>query len=297
MNKATTSLIVFLIIIALGIVVGMRSFIVVPAGHVGVATLFGQVQDTPYPEGMHFPMNPLMEWTMFDTRQKTHKESANVPSQDQLQTQIDVSVQFHLINSMAPRILRETGTFRNVVEVHLIPAVRSEIREQGKSVERAEDFFNETTLKRLQTNVEEALRNYLHPKGIEVQAVLIRDISLPPFITKAIERKKEREQEAEREKAELERVRTQEQQQIVRAEAEKEAAKQEAEKRRLLADAEAYKIEKINTAIANNPAYVQLQAIEALKDISKDPASKLYFINGDSPQPLPLMHMGEEIAK
>ena len=50
--------------------------------------------------------------------------------------------------------------------------------------------------------------------------------------------------------------------------------------------------EKINKAIGNNPNYVKLQALEALKAISKDPASKIYFMNGDSPSPLPLMNIG-----
>ena len=59
------------------------------------------------------------------------------------------------------------------------------------------------------------------------------------------------------------------------------------------ADAQAYEIEKINEAISSNPAYLQLQALEALKSISKDPATKIYFLDGSSPAPLPLMHMGD----
>jgi len=60
-----------------------------------------------------------------------------------------------------------------------------------------------------------------------------------------------------------------------------------------MADAQAYEITKINDAIARNPAYIQLQSLEALKAISKDPASKVYFIDGSSPTPLPLMHLGD----
>ena len=49
-------------------------------------------------------------------------------------------------------------------------------------------------------------------------------------------------------------------------------------------------------AIASNPAYIQLQSLEALKSISKDPASKMYFMDGSSPTPLPLMHLGDPQA-
>ena len=106
------------------------------------------------------------------------------------------------------------------------------------------------------------------------------------------QRKKEREQAVVRERAELERVRTELQQQVARAQAGRAAAIEEAERKRTLADAQAYEITKINDAIARNPAYIQLQSLEALKAISKDPASKVYFIDGSSSTPLPLMHLG-----
>jgi len=255
--------------------------------------LFGNVQPEGYSQGIHIPVNPLYRWTMYDARQKTHLETANVPSQDQLQTKLDVSVQFRIDGVMAPDILEQTGDESVAVRVHLIPKLRSLLREQGKSIKRAEDFFQEATQETLQLALTDGLRDYLAPKGILVSAVLIRDITLPPFIVEAIEQKKEREQAVERERAELERVRTELQQQVARAEAGREAAEQEAARKRILADAQAYEITQINNAIARNPAYIQLQSLEALKAISKDPASKVYFMDGSSPSPLPLMHIGD----
>ena len=38
----------------------------VPAGYVGVATLFGEVQENPYEEGLHIPVNPFYEWYFYD---------------------------------------------------------------------------------------------------------------------------------------------------------------------------------------------------------------------------------------
>lgn len=264
----------------------------VPAGYVGVATLFGEVQEDPYEEGLHIPVNPFYEWYFYDVRQKSHLEEANVPSQDQLQTKIQVSVQFQLSSQNAPKILQETGQAADVLRVHIVPKLRSLLREQGKTIKRAEDFFLEETQQNMQTSLLEGLKDYLIPKGVNVGAVLIRDISLPPFIIKAIESKKEREQEVEKQKAELERFKTEQQQKVALAKAESEAAEEQALKKRVLADAQAYEIEKINSAIGSNPNYIKLQALEALKAISKDPASKIYFMDGDSPSPLPLMNFG-----
>jgi len=284
-----------IVVIGVLILVGMNFYKAVPPGRVGVAILFGNVRAQEYTEGLHIPVNPLYRWALFDARQQTHLETANVPSQDQLQTKLDVSVQFRIDGSMAPEILKNTGDANAAVRVHLIPKLRSLLREQGKSIKRAEDFFLEETQENLQIGLTDGMREYLAPKGIIVSAVLIRDIQLPPFIVQAIEKKKEREQAVEQERAELERVRTELQQEVARAAAGREAAEEEAARKRILADATAYEITQINKAIARNPAYIQLQSLEALKAISKDPASKIYFMDGSSPAPLPLMHLGEAV--
>ena len=79
-----------------------------------------------------------------------------MPSQDQLQTKLDVSVQFRIDGSMAPEILKNTGDANAAVRVHLIPKLRSLLREQGKSIKRAEDFFLESTQENLQTGLTDA---------------------------------------------------------------------------------------------------------------------------------------------
>ncbi len=296
MPKLAVPAVVVAVLVVLLLAFGSRLVKTVEPGHVAVATLFGKVQDTRYGEGLHVPVNPLYEWHDYDAREKTHKERANVPSQDQLQTSLEVSVQYRVNAAMAPTILRDTGTASDAVQVHLMPKLRSLLREQGKSIVRAEDFFQEQTQERLQANLLEGMSAYLTPKGLDVEAVLIRDITLPPFITKAIEAKKEREQEVEKQKAELERFRTEQEQKVAAAQAERQAAEEEANRKRILAEAQAYEIEQINRAIAQNPAYLQLQAMDALKKIAEDPAAKIYFLDGSSPMPLPLMHLGDPVS-
>ena len=293
MIQIPKSIIAIIVGVFLVFLIAPRFYQSIPAGHVAVATLFGEVQPIHFTEGLKIPVNPLYQWHFYDVRQKTHSETSNVPSQDQLQTKIDVSVQYRVVGHQTPSILKETGTINDVLAVHIVPKLRSQIREQGKTIKRAEDFFLEETQNTLQIALLEGLKDYLGTKGVAIEAVLIRDITLPPFITKAIESKKEREQEVEKQKAELKRYDTEQQQKIALAIAERDAASAEAEKRRLLADARAYEITTINEAIGKNPTYVKLQALEALQAISKDPAAKIYFLNGDSPSPLPLMHLGD----
>jgi regulator of protease activity HflC (stomatin/prohibitin superfamily) len=288
--KLTAILVVALFVL----IFGRQFFHQVPAGHVGVAAFFGEVIDDPFPEGPHFPVNPLYTWRDIDVREKTYKMSGvEVPTRDQLLTKVDMSIQYRLDGSQAPRMYRETGDEEMVVAVHLVPKVRSLVRELGTKIDRAEDFFREETRDRLAIELQAELAKFVGRKGIIVDSVLIRGVNLPPVLTQAIEQKKEREQAVERQKAELERFRTEQQQQVAAAEAERKAAEEQAKRQRILADAQAYEIEVVNRAVANNPAYIQLQALEALKKMSEDPAAKIYFMDSASPQPLPLMHMGE----
>mgnify|MGYP001368192654 CR=1 FL=1 len=284
------------VVIVLIFFFGQRFIKTVPPGHVAVAVLFGEVMPTPRQEGLHFPVNPLYSWVDYDTREKTLKETAQVPTQDQLQTTVDVSVQFEINGAMAPEILQNVGTQAQAVNVYLTPKLRSLVREQGKMIPKAEDFFLEKTQQILEGNLEAGLRSYLEPKGIIIKAVLVRDINLPAVLTQAIEQKKEREQAVERQKAELERFRTEQLQQVAAAEAKRKAAEEEAAQIRILAEAQAFEIREINKAIAGNQSYIQLQSLEALKEISKDPAAKLYFMDGSSTQPLPLMNIGEPMG-
>ncbi|MCP4035548.1 MAG: prohibitin family protein [bacterium] len=266
---------------------------IVPAGHVSVSEFFGNVSSEPFAAGPHFPVNPLLRWHDFDVRENTHKESAQVPTRDQLQTKVDVSIQWRINPEMAAQMYKKVGTREQAVAVYLVPKVRSLVREIGTTIAKAEDFFLEETRTRLETTLKDGLSAYLTPLGVDIKAVLIRDINLPPVLTKAIEQKKEREQAVERQKAELERFRTEQQQQVAQAEAKKQSAEQEAEQIRVLARARADEIRLINDAVARNPAYIQLQALETLQEISKDPAAKLYFMDSNAQQPLPLMHMGD----
>lgn len=295
MNKSNITIIIVVVLVALTAMFGSRFVKTVPAGHVGVATLFGEVVERTYESGLHFPVNPLYEWVSYDIREDTITQQANVPSQDQLQTTIDISVRFSINEELTPDTYQNFGLKPQLVEKQLIPSLRSTLREMGKTIPNAEDFFQEETQTMLQRNLISSLRRDLEPKGLKIDRVLIRSIELPPFITKAIESKKEREQEVQKQKAELERFRTEQQQKIAQAEAEREAAEEQAQKVKVLAEARAYEIRQLNDAIAENPAYIQLQALDALKNISQDPASKVYFLNGESPQPLPLMNMGEPL--
>ena len=284
------------IVALLVLMFGQRFLHSVPAGHVGVAVLFGEVQPNPYPEGLNL-VNPLLTWVDMDVRQDSFQiKQLDMPTRDQLLSKVDLSIQWRLDASQAPFIYRDTGDKERIVQVHLHPQARSLIRELGTKIDRAEDLFKDEVRDQLANALSEGLREYVADKGIIIDSVLLRNINLPPVLAEAIGRKKEREQEVERQRAELERVKLEQEQGVAQAMASRRAAEEDAKRLRILADAKAYEIATINKAASGNPAYIQLQSLEALKKMSEDPAAKLYFMDSSSPSPLPLMNIGDPVV-
>ena len=242
---------------------------------------------------MNFPVNPLVAWHTVDVMQKTAKlDDVSLPSQDQLTSTVDVSIQYRAIATAGDTILSGTGDVESVCRVHMFPKAAELVRDAGRHVGKAESLFLESTVNELSSNMTVKLREFMQPKGILVEAVLFRHIDLPPFIVKGIEQKKLREQKAQEQIAELERWDTEQQQKVKTATAEKNAAVLEAEQIKILADAKAYEIEKVNEAAAKSPMYLQLEAVKAFGKLGSDPSSKIIIMDGSSNKPFPFLNIG-----
>ncbi len=227
-------LIVFLLFI-------FSPFTTIPAGHVGVSSLFGKVDAVELNEGFHL-INPLKKVQKIDCRNKELTiDNVGVPSQDQLTTQVDVTVKWRVDRTQAAEAYKETGVAEALERTHLRPMLRSVLREAGKEIENAEEFYRADVQVSMQVKILEGL-GALQTKGILVEEVLLRGFNLPSMIVQGVEDKKRQKQLAEKELEELKRFSTEQEQKQVLAKAEKMAAVEEAEKRVALADAKAYEI-------------------------------------------------------
>lgn len=305
MKSRTKQVSLFAFIGIVGVILLMNAFTSVRAGHVEVATLFGKVQPKVYQNGFHL-INPLEKLTVFDVRNKSLLfASVPVPTQDQLTSEIDVRIQYRINAAMTPKILENTGTAQQLVDVKLRSQLYSVLRDVAKTVPKAEDFFDSSTQNKMQDDMQALLSDRLGQYGIEVQQVLLSNTKLPAYIVQAIKSKKVREQQVQQEKAELQRIAIASQQKVAQAKADAEAAAQtakktailakaEAQKTKTLADAEAYKITKVEKALSKaGKGYIQLQSLNTLAKMAKDPSSKFYFLNGKSSQPFPLLNLNK----
>ena len=129
--------------------------------------------------------------------------------------------------------------------------------------------------------MEDGLTEFMSQKGLLIESVLFRDITLPQVVTDAVIQTKQRQEQLEREKAQLSIVEQQAQQQVKQAEAREQAAKSDANAQRTLADASAYQISALATAQAEANTVLAKSVTSAL--IKYNAIAKW---NGEYPQTL-----------
>lgn len=174
-----------------GIVISMIR--VVPAGYVGIVDFFGQVSPGYLKSGINF-VNPLAKVIKFSIRTREDKETMSVPSKEGLNISLDVSVLYRLDPGKAVDIYKTVGgRYQDVI---LIPQYRAAARGVTVSHEAKALYTSEREM--LAQGIHDSLKNLIADRGIIIERVLLRAITLPTTVSAAIEQKLKAEQDAER---------------------------------------------------------------------------------------------------
>ncbi len=246
------------------VVIGLvTSIAYVPAGHVGVLTLFGRVTGEVLPEGTHLIL-PFKTNNKLAIRTQELKETASVPSEEGLIITLDTSLLFRLDPLKAAEIYQKVGP--RFVDVVVEPNLRSAIR-SATSAHNANALYTGAREK-VANQVQNELEVHLGPRGIIIESVLLRDIQLPAMLKTSIEAKQQAEQDALRMTFILQKE------------------KQEAERKRI----EAQGISDFQRIITQglSPMLLQWKGIEATEKLANSANSKVVLI-GSPRTGLPLI--------
>jgi prohibitin 1 len=183
---------------AASILVGVGIFIyntavVIPAGHVGVVDFFGSVSKNTLKPGINF-VNPLARVIRMSIKTQECKEVANVPSQEGLSVNLEVSVLYHLDPEKAADVYKTVGPVYQ--EILIVPQFRSVIRTVTSSYE-AKALYT-SMREKLANSIKDDLEALLGPRGIMIENTPLRNISLPQRVSQAIEEKLSADQESQR---------------------------------------------------------------------------------------------------
>ena len=203
-NFSRTGIMIAFGFILIGIVVS--SFVQIDAGQVGVTKLFGNVQSNVLPSGLHM-INPLLEVDRLDVRtqnytmsgvhdegMKAGDDAIRVLTADGLEVTIDLTVLYRVLPRDAPKLIRETGIDYETKIVR--PISRTRIRDNAVyydavalySTKRDED----------QNRIFKGIENDFKARGLLLENLLVRNITLPAAVKGTIEQKIQAEQESQK---------------------------------------------------------------------------------------------------
>lgn len=227
----------------------------VPAGHVGVLTIFGRVTGQVLSEGTHL-VNPFTVNTTMSVRTQELKETASVPSNEGLIITLDTSLLFRLDPKKAPDMYRTVGPL--YMDVVVDPNLRSAIREATAS-HTANTLYSgerEAVAKEIVMNLQDKLKD----RGVIIESILLRDIQLPQALKTSIESKQQAEQESLAMSFRLQKE------------------KQEADRKRI----EAQGIRDFQQTVAQgiSAQLLEWKGIEATETLAKSPNTKIVVIGG-----------------
>jgi len=181
-------LILFLILVA-------KSAVTIGYGEAGVLfKTFGGGVDTEntLDEGFHF-IAPWNNVTVYNVKQQElFERSMSVLSSNGLEIKLDASVLYQPTFKTLGLLHKTRG--RNYLQDVIIPAIRSATRSVvGRYT--PEQLYS-TKRDAIQSEIFEETKKIVEPQYVQLNAVLVRDVTLPPTIKDAIERKLRQEQES-----------------------------------------------------------------------------------------------------
>lgn len=180
-------------IVIIALLILAASVRIVPAGHVGVVDFLGKVSPNYLKPGINL-VNPLSRVINLSTRTQEDQETMTVPSKEGLNVSLDVSVLYKLDPSAAVNIYKTVGW--DYAKVILLPQYRSVAR--GVTVGYEAKALYTSEREALAQKFQEDLQGMVKDRGVIIEKVLLRAITLPPKVANAIEQKLEAEQEAQR---------------------------------------------------------------------------------------------------
>ena len=247
--------------ILLGIIIS--SVIQIDAGEVGIKVLFGSVKNNVLHSGLHL-VNPLYEikkvdvktqnYTMsgvHDEGNKAGDDAIRVLTSDGLEVTIDLTVLYKVGDVDAPKLYQQTGLdFKDKI---VRPITRTKIRDNAVYYQAIELFS--TKRDEFQQRIYKSIDQDFRKRGLLLEQLLVRNITLPNSVKASIESKINAEQDAKKMEFVLQKE------------------KQEAERKRVEAQGIADYQRIINTGLTDQQ--LQYEQIKAMKEIALSQNSKI----------------------
>jgi regulator of protease activity HflC (stomatin/prohibitin superfamily) len=245
----------------------------IDAGEIGIQKLFGKIQPSILRSGLHF-INPLVDvqhldvktqnYTMsgvHDEGTKSGDDAIRVLTADGLEVTIDLSVLYRVVPDNAPKLLQQTGI--DYEDKIVRPLARTRIRDNAVYYDAIELFSSKRD--EFQQRIYKSIEKDFNARGLLLENLLVRNITLPESVRQTIEQKINAEQDAQKMQFVLQKE------------------QQEAQRKRIEAQGIADYQHIISESLTDKQ--LQYESIKAQLEIAKSPNTKI-IVMGKGSAPL-----------
>lgn len=238
----------------------LSSCAVIRPGEAGVKQTLGKFSDKVITEGAVI-YNPLFSRVIKESTQTNNIELIlSLPSKEGLSVDSEISILYRLEKTMIPSVLENLGRDYESIITSVFRSASSDV---------CAKFFAKDMHSGMRAQIEEEIKIKMEENltkqadGIELIGVLMKRIRLPSGLASSIEQKLQAEQDAMRMEFVLQQAKLEAQQQVIQAEAERDA--------------------QLILATGLTPEIIQIKSIEAFRELSQSPNSKVIITDGATP--------------
>jgi regulator of protease activity HflC (stomatin/prohibitin superfamily) len=244
----------------------------IDAGQIGVKSMFGKVSDDILTSGLNM-VNPLVDVKTVDIKTQNYTMSGvhdegdqagddaiRVLTADGLEVIIDLTVLYRVVGQEAPKIVKETGL--DYKDKIVRPLTRTKIRDNAVYFTAIELYSNKRD--QFQNRIFKSIEDDFRKRGLVLEQLLVRNITLPNNVKTSIEEKIKAEQDAQKMEFVLQKE------------------KQEAERKRVEAQGIADYQRIMSSGLTDKQ--LQYEQIQVLKGLVTSPNSKVIVMGkGNTP--------------
>jgi prohibitin 1 len=237
----------------------LSSCVIINPGEVGVRNTLGKLKSNTKTEGF-MTINPLITQVVKVKTSTINREvKLNLPSKEGLNVSAEISILYHVQSDKVTTILKEVGL--DYERILILSSFRSSAADVCAKY-YAKDMHSGKRGE-IEQEIKKLLVDRLKDRGVIIESIMLKSISLPDRLYRAIEEKLKAEQQAQQMQFILDRE------------------KSEAERKRIEAEGikNAQQILKEGITKEN----IEWKSLEVFKELSKSPNTKIIITDGTTP--------------
>lgn len=206
------------LIILLLTVCTFSSCTIIRQGEVGTKRTLGRLNTKIMPPGPYV-YNPFLATIIRTPVQSVNLEmNIDLPSQDGLNINSDISILYHIKKEMVPKVLENLGTeYENIIR-NIFRSASADVCARFL----AKDMYSGSRGE-IERDIATKMNGILNERGFVIETVLLKSIRLPDGLSRAIEAKLKAEQEAQQMEFVLQREKKEAERKIIEAEGTRDA--------------------------------------------------------------------------